>query len=133
MKEDISVSFFKIAGLTILQVSVFLVFYEAIVEMYVRYIGPMNKVFGFGMQMDYGIYLLTILATLNAIAQVFALQIRFRIAATALFTGVWILYWGNIADAVPNRFLMLSALGIMSLMVGVLFTFPEFEVRIELK
>src|SRR6187551_3103237 len=99
MKDDVSISFFKIAGLTILQVSVFLVFYEAIVEMYVRYVGPMNKVFGFGMQMDYGIYLLTILSTLNAITQIFAYQIRFRIGATALFACAWIFYWGNISDA----------------------------------
>ena len=133
MKDDVSLAFLKIAGLSILQVSVFLLLYEAIVEVYVRYVGPMKRVFGFSMQMDYGISLLTLLATLNAFIQVFAKQIRIRVAATFLLAAVWIFYWGNIADAVPNRYLMLSALGMTSLMFGALFALPDIEVRVKLK
>jgi len=132
-EEDVSIAFFKIAGLSILQVSVFILFYEAIVEIYVRYVGPMNKVFGFGMQMDYGISLLTFLATMNAFVQIFSSHIPIRVAATFLLAAVWIFYWGNIADAVPNRYLMLSALGMTSLMFGALFALPDIEVRVELK
>ena len=133
MKDDLAYSFFRVAGLTVIQVSVFVLFYEAIVETYGQYVSPMNKIFGFGMQVNYSIVLLTILAGLNAIAQVFANQIRIRFATAILAAAVWIFYWGNIAVSVPNRFLMLSGLGMMSLMVGVLFMFPEIEVRVELK
>ena len=133
MKDDVLVPFLKVAGLTVLQVSVFVLFYEAIVELYMRYVGPMNKIFGFGMQVDQGIALLTILSALNSVAQVFANRIHIRLAAATFSATAWIVYWGNIASAVPNRFLMLSVLGMMSLMVGVLFTFPAVEVRVELK
>lgn len=131
--DDLVPELLRVIPLSIVQVAVFVVLYEAAVELYVQYIGPMNKIFGFGTQVNHGLYLLSILACLNAIAQVFASRIRIRFLAAASAAIVWIFYWGNIADVVPNRVVMLSALGMVSLATGVLFMFPKIEVRVGLR
>lgn len=131
--DDLIPEFLRVIPLAMVQVAVFVVLYEAAVELYVRYVGPMNKIFGFGMQVNLGMVLLSILASLNAIAQVFASRIQMRFLAAALSATVWIFYWGNIADVVPNRVVMLSTLGMVSFATGVLFMFPKFEVRVALR
>src|SRR5262245_2637780 len=123
--DDLIPEFLRVIPLAMVQVAVFVVLYEAAVEMYIRYFGPMNKIFGFGLQVNYGLYLLSILAFLNAVGQVFVsrIQIRFLVAVSAAV--VWIFYWGNIAEVVPTRVVMLSALGMVSFATGVLFMFPK--------
>ena len=133
MKDELIPEFLRVIPLAIVQVAVFVVLYEAGVEVYLRYVGPMNKIFGFGMQVNNGLYLLSILAFLNAAAQVFTTRIQIRFLAAASAAVVWIFYWGNLADVVPNRVVMLSALGMVSLATGVLFMFPKIDVRVALR
>lgn len=116
---------FKITAISSFQVLVFVLIYEASVEIYVSNFGPMNKIFGFGMQMDYGTYLLSILAGINTLAQIFLKKLIFRFTAAVLCAAVWISYWGNVADEVPNRFLLLSALGMLSFFSGVLLSYRD--------
>ena len=89
----------------------------------------MNKLFGFGMQMDNGTYLLSILAGINTLAQIFIEKLGIRLAATVICAAVWISYWGNIANEVPNRFMLLSVLGMLSFAAGVLLSFRADERR----
>lgn len=111
---------FKVTAVSSMQVLIFIVLYEAAVEIYISNVGPMNKIFGFGMQLDNGTYLLTILAGLNTLGQVFLEKLSLRFAAALLCAALWISYWGNIADDVPNRFILLSVLGMFSFFSGVL-------------
>ena len=133
MKDDLIPEFLRVIPLAMVQVAVFVVLYEAGVEVYVSNVGPMNKVFGFGMQVNSGLYLLSILAFLNAVAQVFARRIGIRLLVAAAGATVWIFYWVNLTDVVPSRVVTLSALGMISFATGVLFMFPRIEVRVALR
>ena len=133
MKDDLIPEFLRVIPLAMVQVAVFVVLYQAAVELYVRNVGPMNSVFGFGTQVNYGLYLLSILACLNAIAQVFTTRLHVRFLAAASAAVMWIFYWVNLTDVVPRRVATLSVLGMISFATGVLFMFPKVEVRVALK
>ena len=120
---------FKMTAISSAQVMIFITLYEATVETYVSNLGPMNRLFGFDMQMDNGTYLLSILAGLNTLAQVFLEKLNLKFVAAILCAVVWISYWGNIADDVPNRFLLLSILGMLSFSSGVLLSFRGEEIH----
>ena len=110
----------KVTAVSAAQVLAFVVLYEASVEVYVSNYGRMNKVFGFGMQVNFGLYLLSILAGAHALAHFHLDTLEHKLISTVLCTALWIGYWGNIADVVPNRFALLSILGMLSFFVGVL-------------
>ena len=133
MKDDLIPEFLRVIPLALVQVAVFVVLYEAAVELNIRNLGPNDKIFGFGMQVNNGLYVLSVLACLNATAQVFATKIQFRFLAAAAAAIVWTFYWVNISEVVPNRVLVLSALGMVALATGVLFMLPKVEVRVALK
>ncbi len=120
---------FRVTAISAMQVLVFIVIYEASVEIYISKFGAMNKLFGFGMQMDNGTYLLSILAGINTLAQIFIEKLGIRLGATVICGAVWISYWGNIANEVPNRFMLLSVLGMVSFAAGVLLSFRADERR----
>jgi predicted acyltransferase len=101
---------------------IFLLLYEAAVEFYVSRFGPMNRVFGFDMQLNRGMYLLCIISTVSTFAQLVVVELRIKLIAAAVAALLWLTYWGNIADVVPNRYALISVLGILSLAVGVLMT-----------
>lgn len=98
----------------------FLLIYESAVEIYTSWYGPMNKVFGFGMHVDWSIGLLMILAGFNSLAQVMSgkAMVRTGVILTTAFT--WTVFWSNIASVVPYRFLLISGGGFISFLVGAL-------------
>ena len=111
---------FAINALSLIQVCMFIILYDAIVDVYVSYAGPMNRIFAFGQQLDYGLWLLCICAGLNSAAQVLIRQRWICLAAPTIAAILWLSYWSNIADEVPNRYLLLSTLGMASFLCGVL-------------
>jgi len=111
---------FEVTLYSFFQVAVFIFLYEAIVEYYVVNYGPMNKLFGFEMQIDAGIYLLYILAGINSLAQILIKNSVSKIAVTISTALVWIYFWANIASVAPNRFALISVLGFLSLSIGIL-------------
>lgn len=119
----------RVTAVSATQVLVFVFLYEAAVEIYVSNVGPMNKIFGFGMQMNYGLYLLSILAGVHALAHMLLIRIERKLISTVLCTAVWIAYWGNVTDVVPNRFALLSILGMLSFLTGVLFSVRDASPR----
>ncbi len=134
MKDELIVDSFRVMALTALQVGVFVVLHDAAVETYVSHIVPMRGPgVSFGIALQIGIYLMSVLACLNSVAQVFAqrLVIRFIVAATAV--AVWGFYWLNLTDVFPYRVAMLSAVGAISFATGVLFMLPKIDVRVELR
>lgn len=124
---------FRVLGISLIQIMMFLLLYEAAVEFYVSRFGPMNKVFGFGMQMNYGMYLLCIITLVSTFAQLFAAELKAKLVAVSAAALLWIIYWGNIANVVPNRFLLISGLGIVSLSVGVLMTSRSGQAELTLE
>ena len=116
--DDLVISALRISAVSAAQLVIFVVCYEAVVEVYRVKVGEMNKVFGFGMQMNYGLYLLSILAAVHGLAHVLLIRLPHRLIVTVICSAVWILYWGNISDVVPNRFSLLSALGVVSFLVA---------------
>ena len=119
----------KVTSVSAAQVLVFVFFYEAAVQVYVSNYAPMNKLFGFGMQVDVGLYLLSILAGLHSLAHFHLTATEHKLISTILCTAVWIAYWGNIADVVPNRFALLSILGMLSFFIGALLSSPQVHSR----
>ncbi len=111
---------FKVTAVTAAQVLVFVILYEAMIEIYVSNVGSINKVFGFGMQMDYGLYLLSILAGLQAVVHILSESFEQKMITTLVCVAIWIAYWGNVAEVVPRRFVMLSLLGMFSFFIGIL-------------
>src|SRR6478609_1630382 len=122
MNDDSSIELIKnglrFTTLSLVQVCVFVILYDAIVDIYTSYVGPMNRLFAFGQQLDNGMLLLCILAGLNSGAQILSDRLWIRLALPAIGALTWIFYWGNIADDVPNRFLALSCLGMASFLCG---------------
>lgn len=113
---------FTITAVSLIQVCLFVIAYDASVEFYMSRFGHMNRIFGFGMQIDNGMLLLCILAGLNSAANVISKNIYLRVAVSFICSVTWIFYWSNIADVVPNRFLLLTELGMASFLSGVLLT-----------
>ena len=120
---------FRLLGISLIQVSIFILLYEAAIEIYTLNFGSMNKIFGFGMQINDGIYLLSILAAANTFTQIFAKKQRVKLITVTFSAALWVSYWGNIANEVPNRFLLLSILGIVSLLCGLLLTYRMRNLR----
>lgn len=108
----------RVVAISLIQVMIFFLLYEAVVEIYVSNIGEMSKIFGFGMQVNVAVYLMNILAGVNSLAQVFAKKLIFKMVAPLCCTAVWIGYWGNIVDVIPNRFIFLSLLGMIAFYMG---------------
>lgn len=111
---------FKVCSLSMMQVICFLLIYESAVEIYTRWYGPMNKVFLFGMQIDWSIGLLMILAGFNSLAQVMSGKTMVRIGVVLTTAFTWTVFWSNIAGVVPYRFLLISGGGFISFLVGAL-------------
>ncbi|HKP70787.1 MAG TPA: hypothetical protein VJV05_15975 [Pyrinomonadaceae bacterium] len=134
MKDDLISDFVRVMVLTAIQVGVFVVLYDGVVEMYASYVGPMKRLgVSYGISLELGLNLLSVLACLNAIAQVFATRIQIRFLTAASAAVVWILFWRTIADVVPNRVALLSVAGTASFATGVLFMFPKLEMRVGLR
>src|SRR5262249_30217581 len=115
MKSESSIDLIKagftIAALSLAQVCVFVIAYEAVAEVYTVNFGPMNRVFGFRMQLNNGLILLCTLAGLNSTIQLLVRNQLVRLATRFVCCITWAAYWLNIGDVVPNRFLLLSSLG----------------------
>lgn len=114
---------FEVVAISMIQVLTFVLIFEAVVETYVENVGEISEIFGFGMQVNVAVYLLSILAGINSLAQIFIKDLGVRMVAPLCCAAIWIAYWGNIADVVPNRFIFLSTLGMIALYLGVLFGF----------
>jgi len=123
----------RFTTLSLVQVCVFVILYDAIIDTYISYVGPMNRLFGFGQQFDNGTLLLCILAGLNSGAQILSERLWIRLALPAIGAVTWIFYWGNIEDDVPNRFLAISFLGMVSFLCGVLLAPNEKLAAVYLK
>ena len=80
----------------------------------------MNKVFGFGMQINWSIGLLMILAGINSLAQLMSEKAVVRSGVFLATVFIWSGFWSNIADVVPYRFLLISGGGLISFLVGAL-------------
>ena len=115
----------SVVAISVTQVIIFFSLYEAVVEIYVSNIGEMSKIFGFGMQVNVAVYLMNILAGINSLAQIFAKKLIVKMIVPLLCTTIWIAFWGNIADVVPNRFVFLSLIGMIAFYAGVVFGYRE--------
>lgn len=111
---------FKVCSLSLMQVICFLLIYESAVEIYTRWYGPMNKVFGFGMQINWSAGLLMILAGFNSLAQLMSQKKIVRVVVCLATAFTWTVFWSNIAGVVPYRFLLISGGGFISFLVGAL-------------
>jgi len=131
IKEKIAVNAimttFKICSLSLMQVVCFILIYEAAVEIYVRSYGEMNKVFGFGMQINWSIGLLMILAGFYSLAQLIFQRATAKVGVFLGTAFVWMFFWSNIADTVPYRFLLISGAGFISFSIGALICFRQDE------
>ncbi|MEQ1763700.1 MAG: hypothetical protein ABL984_11190 [Pyrinomonadaceae bacterium] len=111
---------FQVCSLSLMQVVCFILIYESAVEIYMRSYGEMNKVFGFGMQINWSIGLLMILAGFNSLAQLLVQRATMKVGIFLGTAFVWMIFWSNIADTVPYRFLLISGAGFISFSAGVL-------------
>ena len=128
---DIIRHVFRVVAVTAAQVMVFVLLYEAAIEAFGTNGDWKHRIFGFGMQLRFGFWLIVTLAGLNTLAHFLFERIEHGLIATLVCTGLWIGYWGNIADVVPNRFLAISFLGSLSFLVGVLFSSRQTKLAVD--
>ena len=119
VEENLLAPVFKVTAISAAQVIVFVLLYEATVEIYVSNAGPMKSDLGFGITLQLGGYLFSILAGIQSLTYLLLERSEHAAVATVLCIGIWIVYWGNVADVYPNRFALLTVLGVISLFVGV--------------
>lgn len=112
--DNLIFSALKICAVSAAQLVVFVGCYEAVVDVYQSRYGEMNRVFGFGMQMNLSLYLLSILAGVNSLGHILLNRVPHKLIVTLVCTAVWVSFWGNILEFVPNRFALLSTLGMIS-------------------
>src|SRR5262245_60630651 len=99
--RELIIDAFKVISVSMMQVIIFVTLYEAAVEIYVSNFGDMNKIFGFGMQINMAALLMSVLAGTNSVVQVYANNIMLRMTIPLVCGAVWIAFWGNIVDVVP--------------------------------
>lgn len=116
--DDLVLAALRISSISAAQLVTFVGCYEAVVETYQSRFGQMNHIYGFGMQMDHGLYLLAILAGAQALGHTLFNRFLHRLFVTVVCNFVWINYWTNISEVVPNRFGLLAFLGGISFLVG---------------
>lgn len=122
--EDLLTPAIRITAISAAQAIVFILMYEAAAEIYRREFGGADRIFGFGMQMNFSVYLLSILAGVNSLANVLFERLEHRLITAITCPAVWIVFWGNIAIVAPRRFGLISVLGMLSFLLGVLFNTP---------
>lgn len=119
---------FVVCSLSLMQVICFILIYESAFEIYTSRYGPMNKVFGFGMQINWSIGLLMVLAGVNSLAQILSEKGIVRVGVFLVTAFTWTVFWSNIAGVVPYRFLLISGGGFLSFLVGALICFRQERV-----
>jgi hypothetical protein len=72
--------------------------------------------------MDLSLYLLSILSGVNSLGHLLFSRVQHRLIVTVVCTAVWISFWGNILDVVPNRFALLTVLGMVSFLAAAALT-----------
>lgn len=105
----------KAAIFTLLQISIFLLIYELIYELYISHNGNIRRDLSYGIQLNYGVYLLAILAFINGKIHISRCRKVVKFTILVFCLSMWVIYWNNIILLMPYRAFSVLFAGILSL------------------